>query len=68
MANGEHSLGECAVLMHTEVFMAKKILKQETSEKVSFQIIPEVTLSDIAVKLDKIIELLQQIKLPRGGY
>lgn len=48
--------------------MAKKNLKQETSEKVSFQIIPEVTLSDIAVKLDKIIELLQQIKLPRGGY
>lgn len=48
--------------------MAKKNLKQETSEKVSFQIIPEVTLSDIAVKMDKIIELLQQIKLPRGGY
>lgn len=54
--------------MHTEVFMAKKILKQETSEKVSFPIKQEVTLSDIAVKLDKVIELLQQIKLPRGGY
>lgn len=62
---------ECGEYPHRGTFMAKKkSAKESPVQEALFDIAeePTISLNDIGIKLDKIIELLQKIQPLRGGY